>query len=74
MPRTTVSCFPEEFLPEIILALLLCIGGFSIQAYLPNQVILSLFLRFIVFAILFMVFCRIFHQFDYFLLLRRKNV
>lgn len=66
--------FLKNFLPEIILALLLCIGGFSIQAYLPNQVILSLFLRFIVFAILFMVFCRIFHQFDYFLLLRRKNV
>lgn len=64
--------FLRNFLPEIAMALSLYAVGTMVNFYLPSQVVLSLLLRFVVFAAFFAVLCRVFHQFDYLRILRRR--
>lgn len=63
--------FLKKFVPEIFLSILLYVSGYYLQSHLPDHILFSLISRFIIFAVLFILFCVIFHQFGYLRLLRR---
>jgi teichuronic acid exporter len=71
--RQSYLLFLKEFLPEIFLAAILYIAGFMIQPYLSGQVIVSLFLRFLLFLILFFLFSYLFNQIKYLRIFRLKK-
>lgn len=64
--------FLKNFLPEILMIIILFILGKGLSFILPTAVVPALLLRLIVFAIIFLLLCKLLHQMDFLRILRRK--